>query len=86
MIPLWMSLHVRNDRGTNIRLGLPLFLVWLLLLPFAILAAPVLLVIGLFGRLRPLRIMAAGWCALSAMRGTLVDVEAPDARVFIHVY
>ncbi len=86
MIPLWISLRVRSDKRTNIRLGLPLFLLWLLLLPLLVLLAPFALVACLVMRFNPLRHVAAGWSVLSAMRGTRVDVEAPGALVFIHVY
>ena len=85
MIPLWMSLHVRSVK-TNIRLGLPLFLLWLLLLPIAVLLAPLGLIVCLILRFNPLPRLVAGWCVLSAVPGTHVDVAAPNARVFIHVY
>jgi hypothetical protein len=42
MIPLWMSIAVCGERRRFFRLWLPLFLLWMLLLPFAILALPVL--------------------------------------------
>jgi hypothetical protein len=87
MIPLWISLRVRSGKRATIhRLGLPLFLLWLLLLPLLVLLAPFALVACLVMRFNPLRHVAAGWSVLSAMRGTRVDVEAPGALVFIHVY
>lgn len=85
MIPLWMSLHVRLAKS-NIRLGLPLFLLWLLLLPIAVLLAPFALIACLILHFNPVPRIAAGWGVLAALSGTHVDVAAPNARVFIHVY
>jgi hypothetical protein len=84
MIPLWISLHVRSVK-TNIRLGLPLFLLWLLLLPIGLLLALLGLIACLILRVNPLPRLVAGWGVLSALSGTHVDVAAPNARVFIHV-
>ncbi len=85
MIPLWISLHVRSVK-TNIRLGLPLFLLWLLLLPIAVLLAPFALIACLIRRFNPWPRIAAGWGVLTALSGTHVDVAAANARVFIDVY
>lgn len=85
MIPLWISLHVRSVK-TNIRLGLPLFLLWLILLPIAVVLAPLGLIACLLLRFNPFPRLAAGWSVLSAVSGTYVDIAATNARVFIHVY
>ncbi len=85
MIPLWMNLRVRSAK-TDIRLGVPLFLLWLLLLPFILLAAPFALVACLIFRFNPLSRIRAIWGLLTASPGTHVDVAAPNARVFLHLY
>lgn len=86
MIPLWASLHLRRPDGRMFRLGLPLFLVWLLLLPLALLLAPIALVACLLSRINPLSAFAGLWSVASASRGTHIDVVAPKARVFFHLY
>jgi len=86
MIPLWMSLAVRTPKGTTIRLGLPLFLVWLVALPSAVLLAPVALVACALMRLNPLLPIAALWGLLRGMRGTHVEIDGPHSFVFMHVY
>ena len=85
MIPLWISLHVRSIK-TNLRFGLPLFLLWLLLLPIVLLLAPFALTACLIRHVSPWPCLVAGWSVLSAISGTHVDVAAANARVFIHVY
>ena len=85
MIPLWMSLHVRS-LTSNIRLGIPLFLLWLLLLPLVLLAAPFALLACLIFRVNPLPRLSAIWGVLTASPGTHVEVAAPRARVFLHLY
>ncbi|HEY0281197.1 MAG TPA: hypothetical protein VGC27_01080 [Rhizomicrobium sp.] len=86
MIPLWMSFHLRTPRGTSLRLGLPLFLIWLLLLPLAIVIAPFALIACVLLRFSPLGCIAFIWGLLSAARGTHLEIEAPDGAVFLHLY
>lgn len=86
MIPLWASLRLRRADGRMFRLGLPLFLLWLLLLPFALLLAPIALVACLLSRINPLSACAGLWNVASASRGTHIDVVAPRARFLFHLY
>ena len=80
MIPLLVV--VRVDGPVRLRLWLPLFLIWILLLPFAVLlpfAALVLLVCGM--RVWP--VLGGLLQAFGAMRGIHVDVRAPGNSVFV---
>jgi len=86
MIPLWMSYHMRTTRGTALKLGLPLFLIWLLLLPLAAVIAPFALIACLLTRCNPLFCMGLVWNLLGAVRGTHVEFEAPDSAVTLHLY
>ncbi|MBU6296884.1 MAG: hypothetical protein KGJ79_04950 [Alphaproteobacteria bacterium] len=86
MIPLMMILRVRTNRGHFVRLWLPLFLLWLLVLPLLVLLAPFYLAFCIIARVNPLRWIAALWALLSATAGTHIEVDTPHACVFMHVY
>ena len=84
MIPLFAVIRVRGPRRFS--LYLPLFLLWILLLPFALVILPVAALLLFVRGRKPLRTLAAGYGLLSSMRGTHVDVTSPDASIFVHVY
>jgi hypothetical protein len=85
MIPLWMSIAVCGERRKFFRLWLPLFLLWILLLPFALLALPVIAILWLlFGRGAVAKPIAL-WQVFAGMRGTLIDIDHPHGSVFIKI-
>lgn len=97
MIPMMMTLAVRHggvDRrtgqrvpgGHRIRLWLPLFLIWILIAPFALLLSPLILLGVAMARLNPFRALTAAFGLLAALTGTLIEVETPDAVVNIRVF
>ena len=86
MIPVWMSLRLRTARGTTLRLGVPLFLVWLLALPFALLLAPFVIVACALVRLDPFLPFAALWRLVAGTRGMHIECDGPSGFVFMHVY
>ena len=82
--PLTASVHVKPAGWRfGIRLWLPLFLVWLLLLPLFVLALPFLFVASLVFGFRLLRSLGAVMAVLAGFRGTNVEVHNPDARIFV---
>jgi hypothetical protein len=84
--PLVLEPDYYERRPRNIRLWLPLFLIWLVLLPFALLLAPfLLLALAVMGR-RPVAIVAGVLGLLAALSGTRIEVNSPQASVFIHVF
>jgi hypothetical protein len=87
MPPLVVRLHVEGLRdGRRFRLWLPLFLIWLVILPFALVTLPVVaLVLALLGH-NPLRPFVAFWDVLCALPGSHVEVRGRDALVFLHIY
>ena len=85
MLPLIARVHVINRSGRGVRLWVPLFLVWLLLLPFAIVVLPILFVIWVVADVDPWPALKTIWNFLSSFSGTNVEVDAPDASVFVHV-
>jgi len=86
MLPLIARVRVVNRSGRWVRLWIPLFLVWLLLLPFALILMPVLLVVWVVADVDPWPALRSIWNFLSGFSGTNVEVAAPDASVFVHVY
>ncbi len=75
--------HWHNSR--NFRLWIPLFLLWLLLLPFALLALPVFLVVCLISRVNPLEAIATFWHILTALKDTHIEVDNRNALVLIQI-
>ena len=85
MIPLWMSVAVCGEHRRFFRLWLPLFLLWILLLPFALLALPVLAILWLAGGRSAWAKPVAVWQIFASLRGTLIDVDRPHGSVFIRI-
>lgn len=81
MPPLFMT--VRMDQC---RIWLPLFLIWVLLLPLLLLASPFAICALLSLKVNPSRALEAFWRLLSATRGTHIEVRDPSQEVFIHIY
>ena len=81
MPPLFMT--VRMDRH---RLWLPLFLLWVLLLPLLLVVAPFALVVLIVARVNPLRGVAAMWRVVVAIGGTQIEMKDGSEKVFIHIY
>lgn len=67
------------------RLSLPLWLVWVLLLPFVLLLAPFVFVACLVARVNPFQGVAVYWQLFSALWGLRVEVEDPVSRVRIRI-
>ncbi len=89
MIPLvaTVRVRVRHEDGGGFRLWLPvpLVILWLLLLPIAVVLLPVFVIACLAARLRPLRTLSALWSVLSALGGTDVALEHREASFHIHL-
>ena len=85
MIPLWMSIGACSEERQFVRLWLPLFLLWILLLPIAVLTLPVLAILWLIYGRSALAKPLALWQIFASMRGTLVDIDHPDGSVFIRI-
>lgn len=88
MIPLLMRIHIVERKKKKVRLILPLFLVWLLLVPFVILLTPFVLLAALilwpsgYGR----NLLGAGPALLSvvcALSNLHVQVEDKDSKTLI---
>ena len=86
MPPLFLRIHVLNQVGREIRLWIPLFPLWILLLPFALIILPVVLIIAVVLDIDPFPAVGCAFRILSGLRGSHVEVDSPDASVFVHVY
>jgi hypothetical protein len=68
-----------------IRLWLPLTVLWFILAPFALIAAPALKLAPGARRLSPIRAAWAAGQLLLALSGTSIEVDSPAAVVRIHI-
>ncbi len=85
MPPLIVRLHVQTNAGRQVRLWIPLFLLWLLMLPFVAVMLPVLFIVCVVLDVDPFPALGAIWSLLCATTGSHIEVEAPDASVYFHV-
>jgi uncharacterized membrane protein len=85
MIPFVAVVSLRNQESSTFRLWIPLFLIWLLLLPLAILLSPFIFIACLFCRVNPLRGVAVIWQILTALADTDVQVEHRSAGMSFHI-
>jgi uncharacterized membrane protein len=85
MIPFVAVVSLRHQDSRTFRLWIPLFLVWLLLLPLAILVSPFIFVACLFCRVNPFQGLVVVWQILSALADTNVEVEHRTAGLSFHI-
>jgi uncharacterized membrane protein len=86
MIPFVAVVSLRNQESRTFRLWIPLFLVWLLLLPLAILLSPFIFIVCLVCRVNPLRGVAVMWQILNALTDTELEVEHRSAGMSFHIF
>ncbi len=88
MIPMIMRIHIVEENKKKMRLILPLFIAWLLLLPFIVLLTPFVLLAALilwpsgYGRV----ILGAGpalFSVISALSNLYIQVEGADNKTLI---
>ena len=77
MIPLLAALRI--GRHTRLWIPIPLFLLWLLLLPLCLLLLPVFVWACRAQRVPAGRTLAAGWGLLRGLRGTQAELTHPEA-------
>jgi hypothetical protein len=65
-----------------VRVWIPLgVVVWLLLIPLAVIVSPIVFVAAAFWRLNPFVTVGALFALVVALAGVKVEVETPDARI-----
>lgn len=85
MIPFVAVVSLRNEESRTFRLWVPLFLIWLLLLPLAVVLSPFIFVACLFCRVNPFRGVAVIWQILNALADTDLQVEHRTAGMSFHI-
>ena len=68
------------------RIWIPIILVWLLLLPFVLLLAPLVFVAFLVMGVNPFRAVGVYWQIFNALRGVRIVVEDPQAPISIRIF
>jgi hypothetical protein len=85
MIPFVAVVSLRNQQSRTFRLWIPLVLIWLLLLPLAVLASPFIFIACLFCRVNPFRGIAVMWQIIWALNDTQFEVEHRSAGLSFHI-
>jgi hypothetical protein len=85
VIPLVARLSITRANRRTLRLWLPLFLVWLVLLPFVLLLAPLVLLGMLLLGVSIVRTTRIVWTVLSSLEGTDVHVARRFHSVWIRL-
>lgn len=85
MIPFVAVVSLRNEQSRTFRLWIPLFLIWLLLLPLAILLSPFIFIACLVCRVNPWGGVVLLWQILTALADTNVEVEHRSAGMSFHI-
>jgi len=85
MIPFVAVVSLRNQESRTFRLWIPLFLVWLLLLPLAVLLSPFIFIACLACRVNPFRGVAVLWQILNGLTQTQFDFEQRSAGMSFHI-
>lgn len=85
MIPFVAVVSLRNHESRTFRVWIPLFLVWLLLVPLGILLSPFIFIACLVCRVNPFRGVALLWQVLNALTDTTLEVEHRSAGMSFHI-
>jgi hypothetical protein len=85
MIPFVAVVSLRNHESSSFRLWVPLILIWLLLLPLAILLSPFIFIACLLCRVNPFRGVAVVWQILNALADTNIEVQHRSAGMSFHI-
>lgn len=65
---------------------LPLFLLWLVLLPLAVVCLPALVIVSLVLEINPWRAMTISWQLLAGLRNLRVQVEEREVDVLVKFF
>lgn len=85
MIPFVAVVSLRNQDRRPFRLWIPLFLVWILLLPVAVVLSPIIFAACLACEVNPFRAFRFMWQVAAALRQTEFDMEHRSAGLSFHI-
>lgn len=88
MVPLLLKLRVPRKRGDILTLYLPLFLLWLVLIPVMIIILPFILIAVIFTRNSEYRrlllyIFPLLFELLGSLKGLKIDVQDKENKIYI---
>lgn len=86
MIPLIATLRFQHRQKHKFNLWIPLFLIWVLLLPVLIIISPFFLLICLIGLINPAKAVTAFWEILSSIRGTNIEISEKKNKFFLNIH
>jgi hypothetical protein len=85
MIPFVAVVSLRNQHSRTFRLWIPLLLIWILLLPLAVLLSPFIFIACMVCRVNPFRGVAVMWQILIALNDTQFEVDHRSAGFSFHI-
>ena len=83
MIPLMAYISV--TRKHKLYFGIPLVVVWLLVLPLALLLAPLVALACLIARVNPLGLFETIWLILAALKDLEFEIGGPRRTVSVRL-
>jgi hypothetical protein len=83
VIPFVAVLSVPAQRSRTFSLRIPLFLLWIVVVPLGLLVSPFILIACLVCRVNPFRLLAALWQILCALKHTEVEFEGRSAAISV---
>ena len=89
MIPLAAVVAFRPGRSSSrfrLWVPVPLFLVWLLVLPLLVVALPIFYLACPASRVIPFRALWALLQLLRALRTTRVSIESRETSILVHIF
>ncbi len=90
MPPLWLTLRIKSKNEGRINLYIPLFLIWLILLPLGLLILPFVILYALLisivtQRRISLSLISNFYLFLCASRGATIEVQEKSQHVYIAI-
>jgi uncharacterized membrane protein len=85
MIPFVAVVSLRDQQSRTFRLWIPLFLIWLIVFPVAMLLSPIIFLACLICRMNPFPGVAVMWQILIALTDTRLEVEHRSAGMSFHI-
>jgi hypothetical protein len=86
MIPVAGAVRLGEYPVHGFRLSIPFLLLWIVLLPFLVLAVPILFIAAMCARVSPLRAVAAPFRILAAVKGTHVEVVNDRLSILLNIF
>lgn len=85
MPPLFAIIKISSRQSAWPRFWLPLFLVWLILLPLVLVLSPFFLIASLVMRVNPIRVVKVFAEILKATSGTSIEIRHGRRTFFIEI-